>query len=471
MRAKPLAKSETLTIWFRKWGNRCMSELKKTLGPVMLWGLGVGYVISGMYFGWNLGLPLGGPYGFLGAMLLVTFMYLAFVMSYAELACAMPKAGGAFVYGNRALGPKLGLLAGMAQCVEFVFAPPAVAAAIGAYFNIFFPDLPALGIAIGAYLVFTALNIYGVKHSAIFELVITILAVVELLIFAGVAAPSFSWTAFSTNPLPQGWTSGILATLPYAMWFYLAIECLANVAEETRNPQRDLVRGFGSAMITLVVLALLTFFTSIGVAGWEAIVYKPGTTTTSDSPLPLALGVVVGQNHIFYHLLITIGLLGLVASFHGIILAAGRATFEFGRVGYAPKALAKILPGRQTPAVALIANMLIGFAALLIGKTDQIIIISVFGAITLYIVSMISLFQLRKREPGLARPFRVPFYPWTPALALVLALLCLASLVYYNPLIAAVYLGLLTLGYGWYFVGVPKDTKTDAVLRTAEELS
>lgn len=437
-------------------------ELKKTLGPVMLWGLGVGYVISGMYFGWNLGLPLGGPYGFLAATVIVTLMYVAFVMSYAELACAIPKAGGAFVYGNRALGPKLGLLAGMAQCVEFVFAPPAVAAAIAAYFNIFFPTLPPLGIAIGAYALFTGLNIWGVKHSAIFELFVTIIAVIELLIFAGVSAPSFTWTAFSSNPLPNGWVGGTMAALPYAMWFYLAIECLANVAEETRNPQKDLVRGFGSAMITLVVLAGLTLFCSVGVAGWEAVVFRPGTTTTSDSPLPLALAAVVGNSNVYYHLLITIGLIGLVASFHGIILAAGRASFEFGRVGYAPRALGKIHPGRQTPANALVFNMLLGFLALLIGKTDQIIIISVFGAITLYIISMISLFQLRKNEPSLARPFRVPFYPFTPAIALALAVVCLGSLVYYNPMIAAVYVGVIALGYAWYFVMVPKSAKDEA---------
>lgn len=435
------------------------NELKKTLGPLMLWGLGVGYVISGMYFGWNLGLPLGGPYAFLVATLLVTVMYVAFVMSYAELACAIPKAGGAFVYGNRALGPRLGLLSGMAQCIEFVFAPPAVAAAIGAYFNIFFPGIPALGIAIVAYLAFTVLNIYGVKQSAIFELVITVLAVVELLIFAGIAAPSFSWQAFSTNPLPNGWVGGVLATLPYAMWFYLAIECLANVAEEAKNPQKDLARGFGWAMATLVVLAVLTFFTSIGVAGWEAIVYKAGTTTTSDSPLPMALGKVVGENHVFYHLLITIGLLGLVASFHGIILAAGRATFEFGRVGYAPKILGKVHPTRQTPAVALLANMGIGLVALLIGRTAEIIIISVFGAITLYIVSMIALFRLRKTEPNLPRPFKVAFYPFTPAIALAIAMLCLGAMVYYNPMLSLIYVGLLAVGYAYYAFMVPKSVK------------
>src|SRR5687767_10218405 len=103
------------------------TELKRTLGPVMLWALGVGYVISGMYFGWNLGLPLGGPFGLLVATIIVSVMYVAFVLSYAELSCAMPKAGGVFVYANAAFGSKLGYLGGVAQWVEFVFAPPAIA--------------------------------------------------------------------------------------------------------------------------------------------------------------------------------------------------------------------------------------------------------------------------------------------------------------------------------------------------------
>lgn len=433
-------------------------QLDRSLGPIMLWALGVGYVISGMYFGWNLGLPLGGPYGFLVATLLVTVMYVAFVMSYAELSCAIPRAGGAFVYASRAFGPRLGFLAGMAQWVEFVFAPPAIAAAIGAYFNLYFPTISPTTIAIVAYLLFTGLNIWGVKHSAVFELVITVLAVGELLLFSGVTGPHFSWAVFSHNPLPNGW-SGAFASLPYAIWFYLAIEGVANVAEETRNPQRDLARGFGSAMATLVVLALLVLFASVGVSGWEAVVYKPGTTDTSDSPLPLALGHVVTQGHLLYTLLIGVGLCGLLASFHGIILVAGRATFEFGRVGYAPKALGRTLRRRKTPAAALLVNMVLGFAALFSGRTDDIITLSVFGALTLYAVSMLSLFALRRKSPALARPFRAPLYPWTPAIALGLSLLCLLSMAYYNAKIGLVYLGMLAIGYGWLAVGVPKDAR------------
>ena len=104
-------------------------ELKRTLGPIMLWGLGVGYVISGMYFGWNLGLPAGGTLGLAIATGFVIVMYLTFTFSYTELACAIPKAGGAFEYATRALGPRWGFLGGMAQNIEFIFAPPAIAIA------------------------------------------------------------------------------------------------------------------------------------------------------------------------------------------------------------------------------------------------------------------------------------------------------------------------------------------------------
>ncbi len=403
----------------------------------MLWGLGVGYVISGMYFGWNLGLAEGGTLGLAVATFFIIILYVTFTFSYAELACAIPKAGGAFDYAHRALGKDLGFIAGIAQSVEFIFAPPAIAFAIGAYFNLFFPAIPILAISIFAYVVFTALNIYGVRAAAMFELVITILAVGELLLFAGLTLPHFEWANLERNALPHGWT-GIFAAIPFAIWFFLAIEGVANVAEEAVNPQRTIFAGFGSAILTLVVLCLLTFTSSIGVAGWEAIVYK-ADGTTSDSPLPLALGFIVGDNNLFYHLLITVGLFGLVASFHGIILVAGRSTFEFGRMRFAPAFLGKVNGKFQTPANALIVNMAIGILALLTGKTGEIITMSVFGALTLYIISMISFIRLRQTEPNLPRPFKVPLYPLFPWTALIISLVSFVAMAIYNLKLAGIY--------------------------------
>src|SRR3954467_1570373 len=156
------------------------TQLQRTLGPLMIWGLGVGYVISGMYFGWNLGLPEGGPYGMMLATGIVTILYVSFVLGYAELACALPRAGGAFVYTSRAFGPEIGFVGGVAQLVEYMLAPPAVAFAIGSYINQAVPAAPVHVVAILAYLLFTAINIWGVKLSVGFELVLTVIAIIEL---------------------------------------------------------------------------------------------------------------------------------------------------------------------------------------------------------------------------------------------------------------------------------------------------
>src|ERR1044071_2767736 len=104
-----------------------MTELKRSLTSLMVWGLGVGYVISGNYFGWNLGLEKGGTLGLAIALGFIILMYMTFTLSYAELACSIPKSGGAFDYAGRAFGKDAGFIVGMAQNIEFVFAPPAIA--------------------------------------------------------------------------------------------------------------------------------------------------------------------------------------------------------------------------------------------------------------------------------------------------------------------------------------------------------
>jgi ethanolamine permease len=423
----------------------------------MLWGLGVGYVISGMYFGWNLGLEKGGTLGMAIATVVITILYVTFTFSYSELACSIPKAGGAFDYAKRAMGNDFGFITGMAQNIEFIFAPPAIAFAIGAYFNLFFPQIPVLVIAIFAYAVFTALNVFGVKAAAAFELVITILAVGELLLFAGISLPHFEMKNLQQDAFPNGW-NGVFASIPFAIWFFLAIEGVANVAEETIKPQRTILIGFGSAILTLVILCFLTFTSSVGVAGWKAIVYKPDGTV-SDSPLPMALAHIVSPHDILYHLLIMIGLFGLIASFHGIILAAGRSSFEFGRVKFAPAGLGKIHSKFHTPANALLVNMVIGIIALLTGKTTEIITISVFGALTLYIFSMIALLRLRRNEPQLERPFKVPMYPVFPVVALLISIVSFVAMTIFNLKLAAIYFLIMGVSYALFKVLKQKESR------------
>ena len=430
-------------------------ELKKTLGPFMLWGLGVGYVISGMYFGWNLGLPAGGTLGLAIATFFIIILYITFTFSYAELACAIPKAGGVFDYATKAMGKDWGFIAGMAQIIEFVFAPPAIAAAIGAYFHIFFPQFSVISIAIMAYMIFTALNIYGVKAAAVFELIISAFAVFELLLFSGITLPHFHLSNLTQNALPHGWI-GVGAAVPFAIWFFLGLEGVANVAEETINPQKNILRGFGYALFTLIVLCALVFIASIGVGGWEKVVYPNAGAEASDSPLPMALSQITGNSGWLYHLLITIGLMGLVASFHGLILAASRATYEFGKTGCIPELFGRIHPKFKTPAHALVLNMLIGIIALFTGKTGDIITIACFGAIALYIFGMMAVLILRRTSPDMPRPFRVPMYPYFPIIALLIAVVSMLAMVALNIKLAFIFFAIIALTYTWFHFIVKK---------------
>lgn len=421
------------------------TELKRSLTPLMVWGLGVGYVISGNYFGWNLGLEKGGTFGLALALVAIIAMYISFTLSYAELACAIPRSGGAFDYAARAFGRDAGFLVGMAQNIEFIFAPPAIALGIGAYASTYFPDVPVVVIAIVAYAIFLLLNISGIQVAATFELVVTAIAVLAILAFCAVVLPHFDANQLTNDAWPRGW-EGVFAATPFAIWFFLGIEGVANLAEETVNPRRTLLLGFGSAITTLVLLCLITFVSAVGVAGWKSIVLLPDGSI-SDSPLPMAIATVHGVGGMWHQLIAFVGLFGLVASFHGLMLAAGRSTYEFCRAGYGPALLGKLNKKFLTPSNALIANMLIGVAALLSGRTGEVITIAVFGALTIYMIAMLSLLRLRKTEPQLERPFKVPLYPYFPIVALVISTLSFIAVAVYNLKLAALYLALLAVSF------------------------
>ncbi|MEO6981331.1 MAG: amino acid permease, partial [Mucilaginibacter sp.] len=242
-------------------------QLKRVLKPIHLWAIAVSLVISGEYFGWNLGWAVSGTVGFLIATVIITIMYITFIFSYTELTTSIPHAGGAFAYAYRAMGPFGGLLAGYATLIDFLFATPAIAVALGAYLNFLDHDIPILYSALFFNVVFIVINILGVKESATFSLIITILAVAELLLFLGIVSPHYRSGNFLSHPMPFGWT-GIFAALPYAVWFYLAIEGVAMVAEEVKDPKRNIPKGYISGLVTLIFLAFGVMIFTGGITDW-----------------------------------------------------------------------------------------------------------------------------------------------------------------------------------------------------------
>lgn len=412
-------------------------SLKKVLKPVHLWALAVGLVISGEYFGWNLGWDVAGTGGFFIATILVTVFYVTFIFSFTELTAAIPQAGGPFTYAYKALGPLGGVIAGYATLVEFLLAPPAVAFALGSYVHFLHPALPVLPIAIGCYVVFTIINMLGIKESAMFSLIVTLLAVAELLMFMGIVAPGFKWENFKQDAMPFGW-GGVFAAIPFAIWFYLAIEGVAMVAEEVKDPQRTIPKGYISSIVTLTLLALGVMFFTGGVTNWHNL-------SRIDYPLPEAISIVLGKQNSWTKVFAGIGLFGLIASFHGVIISYSRQIYAMARSGYLPEVLARVHTRFRTPHVAMIAGGVIGIIALCLGNTGQVITLSALGAVVMYIISMISLLVLRRKQPAMERPFKVPLYPWFPLIALVLGVVCLVAIVWYNLMMSAIFFGVLGL--------------------------
>lgn len=434
------------------------NELSKTLSTLQLWGIAVGLVISGEYFGWSYGWGSAGTLGFIVTALFVAAMYTTFIFSFTELTSSIPHAGGPFAYAHAGLGETGAYFAGMATLIEFVFAPPAIALAIGAYLNIQFPGLDPKMAALGAYVIFMGLNIIGVSIAATFELVVTLFAIFELLVFMGVVAPGFRWENFAAG----GWAGsdsfsmaaipGMFAAIPFAIWFFLAIEGVAMAAEEAKDPRKSIPRAYIAGILTLVTLAIGVMLFAGGVGDWTQL-------ANINDPLPQAMRAVVGDNSGWLHMLVWLGLFGLVASFHGIIIGYSRQIFALGRAGYLPSYFAAVHPRFRTPHRAILAGGVVGIVAIFSDEfitigglplTANIVTMAVFGAILMYILSMASLFRLRKTKPDMERPFRAPFYPWFPGFSMAAAVVCLIALTYYNFTVALIFVAFLAIGYVYF---------------------
>jgi ethanolamine permease len=421
--------------------------LRRHAGVTSLWALGVGAVISGEYYGWNFGLGTGGFGGLLVAGVIMAIMYYGLVYSIAEMSPALPHTGGAYSFARSAMGPWGGFLTGLAENMEYVITPAVVVGAMGLLFQTIIVGLFEVGGSFASdgsltdiagwnslpvwwavfYVIFVWINIVGIEATMRFTVVITVLSIAVLAFFfiaalvSGKFDPSL-WTNLPKDgvagtdfleggggPLFPFGIAGIFKALPFAIWFYLAIEEVPLAAEESMDPRRDVPRGSVLAMHTLVILAALTLFINTGLPG--------GASLYGASGFPLLDGfkAVFGGEKVAY-LLGVLFMIGLIASFFTIIYAYGRNTYSLSRAGYFPSFLSITHGERKTPHVALIAGAVVGYAvAVLVFILQEaelgaqivaaLLNMAVFAAVISYIFQMVSFVLLRQKLPNIERPY------------------------------------------------------------------
>ncbi len=396
--------------------------------------MGVGGVISGNYFGWQTGLIAGGFGGLFLATLVIAAMYVCLVFSIAELSAAMPLAGGFYNFTRAAFGTDRAFLNGLTDAIEYVTTPAVIVAGIAGYMRALAPVTPEWTWWVVFYCIFVFINVKGAALSFRVSMGITILAAAVLVFFYGsaLATGAFQWTlALNITPepggtafLPRGW-HGVFAALPYAVWFYLAIEQLPLSAEESYDAERDMPKALKWGIVSLLALSLCTLVLNSGVG--------PGAAGVGASNSPLEVGFrAVFRSGATSAVLSLISLTGLIASFHSIIYAYGRLLYALSRSGYLPAFLGHV--GRwRTPDTSLIFGGALGLglcflAAHYSGSVGAALLnMAVFGALLSYILVLASFLRLRIDRPNMRRPYRSPLGVWGAILGIVLGLTCLAA--------------------------------------------
>ncbi|MBP2078445.1 ethanolamine permease [Oceanobacillus polygoni] len=430
-------------------------ELKKVLGPIQIWGLGVGIVISGSYFGWNYGLAESGLIGMLIATAVIGLMYVTLCLSLSELTTSMPHAGGAYAFTRRAMGPFAGFLTGVGVTLEFAVGTAVFTSGAGYYVNFLIPAIDPILAAAVLYIFFFIVHILGVNEFATIEMILVTISVAVVLLFSFYGMPHITAEKLFEGGLIPGGISGIWAALPYAMWLYICMEMLPMLSEECRDPVKDMPKGIMRAIFTLVILAFLVVTVTVGLGGAAG-------ASVEENPLSYAIATGINGNSWLISVLSVVGLFGMLSSLAGAILAYSRQTFALSRAGYFPKFLSKLNEKRRTPYMAILVPGAMGFVFVLMFNPDRLILIATFGALVSYVMMNISLMVLRKREPNLIRPYKAPFYPLGPIVCIIISIIALFSSIFKDPIFFLINIGIFAAATIYYFTWARYRINKDA---------
>ncbi|HNX50274.1 MAG TPA: amino acid permease [Thermoanaerobaculaceae bacterium] len=444
------------------------SGLRRALGPWDLVGLGIGAIIGAGIFATvgtaaagDAARPGAGPAIILSFVLTAAACGLA-ALCYAELAALVPISGSAYTYAYATLGELAAWIIGWDLIIEYAVGNVAVAISWSGYFcemlrgvGIIVPpwlstdlrtalankDLLAsaphvLGVpfivnlpAAGIVLALTWLLVRGVKESARFNagMVITKLVVLAFFVVVGVAyVQPQNWKPFA----PNGW-HGIWAGAAIVFFAYIGFDAVSTVAEETRNPGRNLPIGIlGSLAISTFVYILVAAVVT-GMVPWNELhTAEPLTVAMNRYNLGWAAGIVA---------------VGSVAAHTAVLLVfqmgQPRIFYSMARDGLLPPTFARVHPRFHTPHVTTILTGVVVAAFAAFANIEEMVDLTNIGTLFAFVVVSAGVIVLRRTNPEARRPFRVPLVPWLPSLAMAGCLLLAAGLPRVTWLRFALWLG------------------------------
>ena len=442
-------------------------ELKRDLGPWAAASIVVGTVIgSGIFLvPHDMVQRVGTPKMVFAVWVFGGLLSLAGALSYAELAAALPEAGGEYAYLREAYGPMWGFLYSWTQMwVAKGGSIATLATGFFYYLTTFFPALdsvfysarlPVGGplefrygqlFAIALILALAWLNYYGVKIGGDVQVAVTVVkvALIAFIIVAGLGfGPAHTAAAGpGDHPAAPLTTAGFFAALVAALWAYDGWNNVSMVASEVRDPQRNLPRSLiwgTAAVIGIYLLANAAYFRVLSAAE------VGGTPRVAAEMMRRILGEP-GANAVSVAAMISI-----FAALNGSILSGSRVPYAAARDGYFFGPIGRVHPRYRTPGVSILA--LSAWAALLAlsGSYRQLFTYVIFASWILYGMTTAAVVVLRIKQPDLPRPYRTVGYPFVPVLFVLLAFALVLSTLLDSPRESLRGLGLIVLGLPFYF--------------------
>lgn len=409
--------------------------LRRTLGPFALTFNGLGIILgAGIYS------VIGAAAGRAGDALWVAFVASGCVafftaLSYAELATSYPKASAEFTYLSEAFPrvPSLAVVIGTLVAFSGIATTATVSIAFGGYLAEFVPVAPWIA-ALSLIGVATVIDILGTRQASSVTIVFTLVEMAGLIavVVIGADAPRFG------EALSAPFDLGIAGATALVFFSFLGFENIANLAEEAKNPARDLpIAIFGSLVVATLLYALVAL----------SVVALLPVERLAASQAPLVTAVAT-QSRWASRALGGIALFATANTALASILVASRVLFGMARERALPSVLDRVLPKRKTPWVATLVTSAVAVAMLPLGKVEIIASVSSFAALLAFVAVNVALVVLRRRDPERERPFRVPLairgVPLLPIVG-VLASMALLTQLDYRALLIGGALALVTL--------------------------
>jgi ethanolamine permease len=366
--------------------------------------LGIAIAISGNVSGWNYGLGVGGWGGMLIAALAMAVLFLCLTQSLAELAAALPEAGGFDGYVRRALGPTAAYLAGMSV---------AIALAVGAGLAVSFSEAYVsawLGfggwpVKLAFLVIVMGLQLRGASEAVGLTVAVGVAALVILVAFCLFMAPEFQTARlFSAVPggtrslLPHGFR-GAARCIPFALFLFLGVEQSAHAAAEMRDMARNIPKALATAIGVAFVIGMCVLLIATGGTGADRL-------AAVDDPLFAAITTSPGRAGAgFMGRLVGAGaLIALLGTFFSLAYAGSRQFYHLAQAGFLPATFGGV-NRRQAPAAAVYLVGVIALATAAFPPNDAMVVF-IFLISVSHVLILAAFLRLRHQEPGLTRTYR-----------------------------------------------------------------